>query len=86
MNVFLHPKAAKALGKLDKSTREEIKDSLAKLEKDQKQGKPLKYCNFRSLRIGDYRAIYEINKQNNKIVVLFIDHRKRVYDEFSRLI
>jgi len=35
--------------------------------------------------MGDYRVIYEIDKSSGKIIVLFIGHRKNVYDEFSRL-
>jgi mRNA interferase RelE/StbE len=31
------------------------------------------------LRIGDYRAIADIDDYNGKIEVTFIDHRKQVY-------
>jgi mRNA-degrading endonuclease RelE of RelBE toxin-antitoxin system len=34
-----------------------------------------------SLRIGDYRAIADIDTRLRKIEVSLIDHRKRVYDE-----
>ena len=32
-----------------------------------------------SLRIGDYRAIYSINRTELKVVVHFIRHRSKVY-------
>ncbi|MFB6088786.1 MAG: type II toxin-antitoxin system RelE/ParE family toxin, partial [Candidatus Aenigmatarchaeota archaeon] len=41
---------------------------------------------FYRLRIGDYRAIYEVDKKKEKVVVLFIGHRKNVYDDFSKLL
>jgi mRNA interferase RelE/StbE len=31
------------------------------------------------IRIGDYRALYRINYQENKIIVFVIDKRERVY-------
>jgi len=30
-------------------------------------------------RLGDYRVIYRINKQNNQVVVLLIVHRSKAY-------
>ncbi|MCD6467139.1 MAG: type II toxin-antitoxin system RelE/ParE family toxin, partial [Methanomicrobia archaeon] len=41
---------------------------------------------FWKLRIEDYRAIYEIKVKEKKVIILFIGHRKTVYDDFSRLI
>ncbi|NIP34538.1 MAG: type II toxin-antitoxin system RelE/ParE family toxin, partial [Thermoplasmata archaeon] len=41
---------------------------------------------FWRLRIADYRAIYEIDTTNDRVVVLFIGHRTDVYDDFSRLL
>lgn len=32
------------------------------------------------IRIGDYRSIYRINHQNNKIIIIKLDKRSRVYD------
>lgn len=56
------------------------------LSSEPKKGKKLKHSDFFRLRIGDYRAIYEIDNKNERIVILFIGHRKDVYDDFSRLI
>ena len=57
----------------------ELKDSPERI------GKPLKYSDFWSLRIGDYRAIYEINKDKKQAIILFIGHRSKVYDDFSKI-
>ncbi len=85
--VLLHPSAAKELSKLDNEKRTRIKKVLAELALDPwKAGKPLHPSDFWSIRSGDYRAIYEINSKEKQIVVLFIGHRKRVYDDFSKLL
>ncbi|MBI5158597.1 type II toxin-antitoxin system RelE/ParE family toxin [Candidatus Micrarchaeota archaeon] len=34
------------------------------------------------LRVGDYRAIIDLDKNNKIISVLFIGHRKNIYDKF----
>ena len=84
--VFLHKKAAKELlGKIDQQNRERIRKEISELEKTPQKGKHLHYCNFWSLRIGEYRAIYEIKKQENSIIVLFVGHRKNVYEDFTKL-
>jgi len=84
--VLLHPKAARALEKMEKQTRLRMKDRLRELrDRPEKIGKPLKYTNFWSLRIGDYRAIYEIDKRKSQVIILFIGHRKKVYDDFSKM-
>ena len=79
--VLLHPKAADFLKKLDEKKREEIKKKLEALKERPEAGKHLK--SFWSLRIGDYRAIYEIGRERNRVIVLFIGHRKDVYDVFQ---
>jgi mRNA-degrading endonuclease RelE of RelBE toxin-antitoxin system len=35
--------------------------------------------------VGDYRAIYEIDRDESRVVVLFVGHRKKVYDDFSKV-
>jgi len=84
--VLLHPKAAKALKKVEEQTRSRITEKLRELENHpEKAGKRLKYSDFWSLRVGDYRAIYEINRDKNQVIILFIGHRKKVYDDFSKI-
>lgn len=82
----MHPKAAKELTKIEESIRVRIVEMLRELEDNpEKVGKRLKYSDFWSLRVGDYRAIYEIDKPNNKVVVLFVGHRRKVYDNFTKM-
>jgi len=82
--VLLHSKAAKTLQKIDEPMRSRMKKELMELrEHPEKVGKMLTRSNFWSLRVGDYRAIYEIDRDKNQVVVLFVGHRKKVYDDFS---
>jgi mRNA-degrading endonuclease RelE of RelBE toxin-antitoxin system len=36
------------------------------------------------MRVGDYRVVYEIGRASKRVIVLFIGHRRDVYDDFSR--
>ena len=85
--VLLHPNAAKELSKLDAENKDRIKKVLGELAVDPwKLGKPLHPSDFWSIRSGDYRAIYEIKAKEKQVIVLFIGHRKKVYDDFSKLL
>ena len=85
--VLLHPKAARSLAKLQASIRDRIQKALKGLEDSPEvKGEQIKPSHFWRLRVGDYRAIYEIDHQAHRVVVLYIGHRKNVYDDFSRLL
>lgn len=84
--VLLHPKANRFLEKSDEKLRNRIKTKLKGLEANPEKGKILSGSDFRRLRIGDYRGIYEIDQDEKKVIVLYLGHRKNVYDDFSRLI
>ena len=84
--VLLHPKAVEALEKIEEQTRLRITEKLRELRnRPERVEKRLKYSEFWSLRVGDYRAIYEINRDKNQVVILFIGPRKKVYDDFSKM-
>ncbi len=84
--VFFHPRARESLNKLEPSIQERIKKKLQQLKKfPEEVGRHLKYSNFWRVRVGDYRVIYEIKDNEKKVIVLFIGHRKKVYDDFSKL-
>jgi len=84
--VLLHPKAAKELEKVEDQIKSRIKEKLRELrDNPERMGKRLKTSDFWSLRVGDYRAIYEIDRNKKQVVILFIGHRKKVYDDFSKM-
>lgn len=84
-SVLLHPKAAEEL-KIREPTRQRIRERLTGLRRDpEASGKRLRYTGFWSTRIGDYRVIYEIKRDREQVIVLYIGHRRNVYDDFSRI-
>jgi mRNA-degrading endonuclease RelE of RelBE toxin-antitoxin system len=85
--VLLHPNDIKELKKIDGQNQARIKKALGELAADPwKVGKQLHPSDFWSIRSGDYRAIYEVDTQHNQVTVLFVGHRKKVYDDFSKLL
>ncbi len=86
-SVLLHPKANTELENLDETIAKRIRERLRDLRTDpEKHGSRLKFTDFWRVRIGDYRAIYEIDYQGKRVIVLYIGHRKNVYDDFSKVI
>jgi mRNA interferase RelE/StbE len=85
--VFLHPKAARFLKKAEPSLRRRIREDLVKLaDSPEEKGERLMHSPFWRIRVGDYHVIYEIDREHSRVIVLFIGHRRDVYDEFSRLL
>jgi len=84
--LLLHSKAGKELQKTEKHVRARIIETAKQLsETPDKIGKPLKQSDFWSLRVGDYRVIYEIDQNKKQVVILFVGHRSKVYDDFSKM-
>jgi mRNA interferase RelE/StbE len=84
--VLLHPRVARDLDKIERFVRQRIREQLRMLkDRPERAGKQLKFSDFWSLRVGDYRAIYEIDRKKRQVIVLFIGHRKKVYDDFSKM-
>lgn len=73
--------ALKNLKKLDKQTQIRILRELKVLAVNPIAGKQLvgRLSEFMSLRVGDYRVIYQVS--NQKVVIRTIGHRKKVYDK-----
>lgn len=46
-------------------------------------GKPLRFSlkGYRRLRIGDYRVIYKIIEEKVLVIIVEIDHRRKVYND-----
>ena len=84
--VLLHPKAHAFLESVEADLRGRIRDRLLALGTDPKGGTKLRHSEYWRLRIGDYRAIYEIDLETERVLILFLGHRKDVYDDFSRLL
>ncbi len=79
--IVLTAESEEFIKKCDKVIRNRIIKSLRKLENEPESGKPLTsiLTGLWSLRIGDYRAIYQIKNSELIVVVIKIGHRKNVY-------
>ncbi len=79
--VVLTKEAEMFLEKLDNSTRKRVINKLEQLKENPQLGKPLTAClaGSWSLRIGDYRAIYQIKHNELIVVVIRIGYRRNVY-------
>ncbi len=85
--VLVGPKAVKALRKMDRKTKTRIMDVVRELrEQPEHLGKRLTYTDYWSLRIGDYRVIYKIDRSGKKVAIIFVGHRRTVYDDFSKIL
>lgn len=84
--IFLHPKADVALKKLDKKIQITLKKRIGELKDFPEKGERLLGTNFWKTRAGNYRIIYEIETKPKRVLILYIGHRKHVYDEFQRLL
>ena len=78
--VKIHPKVSKFISKLEKSLSERVKNKLRSLKED-----PFHYlehyegADFYKFRIGDYRALIDLDMNRKIIFVRFMDHRKKIY-------
>jgi len=80
MRIFLDRDAAKFIQKLQRDEREGIIRRIKALEADPYLGKKLKgRKNTYSLRVGNFRIIYEIHSSIQEIWILKVDRRGRVY-------
>jgi mRNA interferase RelE/StbE len=81
--VNLTEKAERFLKKLDKTQQDRIKNKLYDLENNPRLGKPLTgdLKGMWSLRAGKYRCIYVVKDNELMVIVIDIDHRKKVYDK-----
>jgi mRNA interferase RelE/StbE len=81
MYTLLFDKKFKAdLKKLDKSVRDRILKKVFQLEKYPELGKHLIAIDLWSLRIGKYRVLYTIKKNELQVLVLTVDHRRKAYE------
>jgi mRNA interferase RelE/StbE len=73
------PRFLKNIKALDKEVQVRILREISILKTDPFIGKPLRgeWKGIYSLRIGDYRVLYQIKK--NEVFLLVVGHRKRVY-------
>ena len=76
--------AARDLSRLDAGVAQQMRDALVRMAENAEAVRhhaltgPRHRGRFR-LRMGDYRAIYEIDRANRRIIVLRVEHRSDAY-------
>ena len=84
-HLFYHPGISRDVSSLPANIKNRIRRAIEeRLATDSLRfGDPLKRSlrGYRKLRVGDYRVIYRIEKNN--VVILKIGHRKEVYNKFG---
>ncbi|MFI5333595.1 MAG: type II toxin-antitoxin system RelE/ParE family toxin [Chlamydiales bacterium] len=83
---FLDRDTIKQFEKLPNTVQTSLgKAMLTRLEVDPiGHGKPLRYSlkGHRRLRVGDYLIVYRIDHPKRCVIIVAVDHRKDVYNEF----
>ena len=79
--VIVPPKVIKEISKLDKRYQQAISAKMDSLSTNPLAGKKLDppFAHLHSLRVGVYRIVYQVNKQNQTIYVSTAGHRGHVY-------
>ena len=88
MQVFpceISKRATKELNQLDSSTKKRVQERIKRLEIDPFPQEIVRVENFGDektfrVRVGDYRILYVVRYNPEKIIIVKIDRRERVYD------
>ena len=77
--------AGRIYKKLEKPVQNQLKKKILQLKQSCYLGKRLSGYPYWSLRVGNYRVIYEIYQDQNRIEIFEILERKHDYRELSRI-
>ncbi len=80
--------ASRLLTKIHPENKRMIGDSLNGLRENPYIGHQLRgeLSGFRSLKVKRYRVVYNIREDENVIDVLYVGHRREVYEQFRLLL
>ena len=70
---------------LPRDVQERVIVVVESLSKNPYIGSPLRGTPYRKVRVGDYRVIYYVFKEEHKIVLMTIIHRGKGYKWLTRL-
>jgi mRNA interferase RelE/StbE len=83
--LYLTDAAKRQLARLDKSIAKQIMKKLLKwaerTEAIQHEALTGQWSGLYRVRIGDYRAIYDLKRNERIVLVLKIGHRREIYEE-----
>jgi mRNA interferase RelE/StbE len=80
--VLYTEEAARRIGKLDKAVKQRVEKAIFKLSENPELGKRLTslLSDRWSYRVGSWRILYKVRKNELVILVLTVGHRSDVYD------
>lgn len=83
--VKLHPHVERFLHRCERELSLRLRRKFKLLERD-----PFLFLehysgqDFHKLRIGDYRALVDVDQERKIVFVRYLDHRKRIYQRFRQ--
>ena len=79
--VVMLRRAQKELAQLPKGVYESVRDAIRALSVEPRPPGCLKLTGREGwrVRVGDYRVIYEIDDQQQRVTILHVGHRRDVY-------
>ena len=79
--VILPGKVANSLSRIEKRYRDQLYVALKGLERSPLLGKKLwgQYSKYRSLRVSDYRIIYQVKASELVVLIIKIGNRQGIY-------
>jgi len=80
-DVLLSARARDRLDDLDGEPRERLKDALREIDPERDLS-PLTGKDAHKLRVGDYRAIVDWERDDDTVKVLTVGHRRNIYDRW----
>ena len=82
------PEASRLLSKLHPENKKLIRAALEDLRNNPHAGGDLQeeLYGYKSFKLKRYRVLYNINEEENTILIFHIGHRKDVYEQFNRLL
>jgi mRNA interferase RelE/StbE len=82
------PESSRLLSKLHPENKRLIKQVLTELRQNPYMGKDLQeeLSGFKSLRLKQYRIIYNINEEKKIIQIYHVGQKRDIYEQFKRLL
>lgn len=79
--ILIERSAQQALARIPQPNQNRLGEAIRKLRSDPRPAgvKKLRGRNAWRIRVGSYRAIYEIDDDQSKVLVVVVGHRREVY-------
>ena len=86
--IKLTPTAAKAFSKLHPDIKKQQREALNELRLNPYAGKQLReeLSHLHSFKIKRYRVIYQLDVQQQYLIIVALGHRRDIYEVASRLL